>query len=111
MRAMGADRKLKLHQEFIGCLPERVLRPSILATHLAELARPICQDRGLAFIDKGRIVGMLGPVVAHAGKPAPAELIISGKVVSERTLSTAGLATAAPDEFRAADKGVVDRAL
>ena len=41
MRAVRADRELKLEQELVGALAFRVSRVAILSTDLAELARPV----------------------------------------------------------------------
>src|ERR1700680_410041 len=44
MRSMGAQRKHYLQEQFIGIDITRVAHKAVLATHLAELARPVSQD-------------------------------------------------------------------
>src|ERR1700757_3875839 len=44
MRSVGAQRKHYLQEQFIGIDIACVARKAVLATHLAELARPVGQD-------------------------------------------------------------------
>jgi hypothetical protein len=66
MRAVRADRKLELEQEFVGCIDFGVARTPILTANLAELTRPVRQAQGLARIERGRI-GTIRAVVSLAG--------------------------------------------
>src|SRR5207302_466881 len=53
---------------------------------------------------------MIRSIVAATNKPAACELIISGDVISEGPLQTIRLLTAAPNQFRSADKGSINGA-
>src|SRR5437588_4916079 len=111
MRAVRANRKLELEQELVCDRTIAVHRTAILASDLAELARPIRQNERLAAVEHGSVRCSIGSIVARSGKPSPRELIIARDVVPHCFLQTAELAAAAPNHFRPRDEGMVDRAL
>src|ERR1700720_2334979 len=87
-----------------------VIRKTILSSNLAELARPVCQDRRTAFICKVGLARPIRPVIASAHKPSPVKLVLSRRVHTEGTLLKRRLLAPAPYEFAASDKRVVDSA-
>src|SRR4051794_36940706 len=72
--AVRPDREQELEQELVGIDALGVARMPVLAAHLAELARPVCQQERPALVTQGGILGAVGPVVAAAGEPAAREL-------------------------------------
>ena len=98
MRAVRADRKLELEQEFVGCVDFGVARTPILTANLAELTRPVRQAQGLARIERGRI-GTILAVVSHAGKPSARELVIARDIETGAVLLTSRLLPATPHNF------------
>ena len=62
MRAVRADGELKLKQQLVGGDALGVLRTAELTAHLAELARSIRQDQGLATVGGRTVLGSLGSV-------------------------------------------------
>src|ERR1051326_2410965 len=111
MRAVGANRKLELHQEFMRGWPVGVFRPAILCANLAEFARPVRQNCRLSGVVQRRVGGAIRPVVAGAGEPSPRELIIRRSVVAFAFLPAIELIALAPDELASSDERVIDRAL
>src|SRR2546423_12933975 len=111
MRSVSADRKLELEQELIRRGSDRVVGAPILAAHLAELARPVCENRRAARIAQQRVVGAIGSVEADARKPSPRELVIRRDVEARGVLQPVQLLATAPDDFGARDERVVDRTL
>src|SRR6187397_2317015 len=111
MRTVCTDGKLELEEKLVRRIPGGVLRPAVLAAHLAELARPIRQHERSPRVVKRLIVGVSRPVVAGTGVPAARELVVTGHEEAERILLRAGLLATAPDQLRAADEGSIDGSL
>src|SRR5262249_44850204 len=109
--AMRSNRKLKLKQKFVGKGRVCVSGAPILGTHLTEFAWPVGQNRRLPFVDERGILSTSGAVVTETGKPSPSKLVITRDVVAARMLHPGRLRAAAPNEFRAAYKGAVNRPL
>src|SRR5689334_6604445 len=119
MRSMRTHRKLELKKKFIGGESFAVARAPELAAYLAELGGPVSEEQRAARVVQGRIGDSLRPVEAGADKPAPRELVIPGKIVSERFLHRAHANLgreirtyrgARPDELAAGQERVIDRA-
>src|SRR6187455_2635544 len=111
MRPVGTDGILELEEKLVRWIPGGVLRPPVLAAHLAELARPVRQNERSPRVVKRLIVRVSRPVVAGTGVPAARELVVTGHEIAERILLCAGLLATAPDQLRAADEGLIDGSL
>src|SRR6516225_9990500 len=107
MRAVSADGKLDLEQEFIRLRSDRPVRVSILAAHLTELARPIRQDGRPPAIAQLCVRWTVRPVEADAGEPPPRHLIFGRHVETAAALDTIRLLAAAPDHLGTADERVI----
>src|SRR6185436_11667141 len=110
MGAVGADREKELEQELVLCVvhvAER--RAAVLPADQAELARPVAQDERAAVVTDVRVVGALGVVVAHAGGPAPPELVLDVAIAAERGLRGGLGLAAAPRDLAAREQVRVDR--
>src|SRR5262245_66518481 len=103
MGAMGADREKELEQELVGGRQVALVRATVLAADLAELAGPPGEQQGGALVLEARILRALGPVVARAGEPAARELVLRRAEPAEGVCGRRlGLALAsAPDELGA----------
>src|SRR5690242_19550217 len=108
MRAVRTDRKLELKQELIRRRAVAVVRPAVLSTHLAELARPIRQDSRSACVDNRRILRAVRAVVPSAEEPPARKLVIPRHVVPHALLFAAELIAIAPDDFAASDELVIN---
>src|SRR5204863_6310718 len=73
--AMRADRELKLEQQLVRVLPDRIVGPAVLRADLAELARPVRDHERSAGVDERRVVGVTASVEARTREPAARELI------------------------------------
>src|SRR5262244_4005742 len=103
MRSMRTDGKLNLKQELIRQRSDRPVGVSVLAPHLAELARPVRQDRRPPAVAQLRVGRTIRSVEPDAGEPAPRELILRRRVEAAAVLHAVQLFAAAPDDFGAAD--------
>src|SRR5256885_1646193 len=104
MRPVCANRELELEQHFVGGRTVAVIRASILRAHLAELARPVRDHDGSSCIEDIGVVGAFGSIEAHAGEPAPRELIVARDESTDSVLTSAWLLTAAPYPLAASDE-------
>src|ERR1700693_2019755 len=87
-----------------------VIRKTILSSNLAELARPVCQDRRTAFICEVGLARPIRPIIASAQEPPAVKLVLSRGVHTEGTLLKRRLLALAPYEFAASDERVVNSA-
>src|SRR5258708_3551818 len=78
MRTVRTDGELELKQQLVGRGTQRVVGAAVLRAHLAELARPVGEDRRSARVDRRRVIRPGAAVVAGAGEPPPRELIVPG---------------------------------
>src|ERR1051325_454478 len=108
MRAVRTDRKLELEQQFVRARTVCIVRTPVLASHLAELARPVGQRGGCAFIDQRRVERTARPVIPNPGKPPSRELVVAGHVVPHCILASPKLLALAPYNLAAPDERVVD---
>src|SRR5919201_2978751 len=111
MRAVRADGKLELEQEFVCRWRERVARAPVLAAHLAELARPVRENQRAAGIEQRCVGRSIATIVARADEPAPRELVVAGYVHAGAALQAIVLIAAAPHPFGPPDERVIDRSL
>src|SRR4029453_3493217 len=111
MGAVGADREQELEQELVARLVDVAERRTpVLGTHHAELAGAIAEDERPARVADGSVVRALGVVVAHAGGPAPAELVLEVAVAADGSLRPDHFLPLAPRELAARQEVRVDRA-
>src|SRR4051812_2230728 len=110
MGAVRADGKLELEQQLVGRRPVRVIDVTVLAAHLAELARPVRQQRGCSAVEQIGIVRALRTVEPASREPAARELVIARDVVTHAALPTVELLAVAPDHFAPTNELVIDRA-
>src|SRR4029077_10294211 len=82
--AMRANREEELKQGLVGSHPFRVVGVPVLATNLAELARPVGQDQRRPLDNEARAVRAIRVVVSDAAKPASSKLIVTADVHPER---------------------------
>src|SRR6266498_3905925 len=108
MCSMRAQRKDELHEQFVAVAILGVVRETILATNLAELARPVRKRRRCAFVCQIRELASIRPVIASPGKPAAPELIITRGIEPKRLLLTRELLSLAPYELTASHERMVD---
>src|SRR5947207_12801474 len=66
----------------------RVACKSVLAPKLRELAGPICQHQGAAFVGQGGIGGAVGIIKASTKEPAAGELVIRRSIEAECALES-----------------------
>src|ERR1051326_3299955 len=135
MRSVSAHRKLELDEQFVGGETVAVAGTAELSADLAELARPVGEQKrapsildergkrpvagGHSVRDRGLTGAALGAVETAAEEPAACELIIGGGIVAEgadlsdgsrRCEGREGDGRARPDELGAGGEGVVDGA-
>src|SRR5262245_7859742 len=111
MRAVRADGKLELKQEFIRRRPERVIGPPVLPAHLAELARPVRHDERSARVFRVRLRRAAGAIEPRAREPSPRELIVARHVEAVRGRTADRLFPAAAYPLTSTDERAVDRSL
>src|SRR5579884_2817257 len=87
-----------------------VVRETILAANLAELAGPIGQGGGEAFVGQIGEAAAIRIVKAAAAEPPPAKLIITRRVEAEGTLFGGKLMALAPYELASSDERVINGA-
>src|SRR5580765_442634 len=102
MRAVCADCELELKQELVRRFPLRVFGTSQLPSNLTELARPVGHHQRAAEIVNRRVGGTLGSIEAHAGEPAPTELVVARHVEAGAVLQPSRLIAPADHELRSA---------
>src|SRR6266849_1484212 len=81
----------------------------VLSAYLAELAWPISQHCGEAFVDEVRIRGFAGTIITSANEPSPPQLVVARSVEAKRTLFEGKLLSLAPDQFCPSHEGVINR--
>src|SRR3977135_2616089 len=82
----------------------------ILSADLAELARPVGQDRGKTFVNQIRVLSFTRAIVAAANEPPPGQLIVTRSIEAKSALFRWKLLSLTPDPLSSSHKGVVDRA-
>ncbi len=107
---MRAENKQKLKEQFIRVAISGVPGEAILTTDLAKLAGPVGQHGGSSAVCEGGIRSAAGTVVAATNRPPPVQAVVRSRVKTERPLDGGRLLAFAPDEFRAREKIVVNRA-
>src|SRR5215210_6777490 len=111
MRAMRANGKQELEENFVGLDPLGIVDAAVLPADLAEFTRPERHQGGGSLVFQGGVDCALAPVVASAREPAAAELIVTGHVHAERGVDAGLLLAAAPEQLGPAEKPTVERPL
>src|SRR3954453_12067884 len=86
VRAVRADGKLELEQQFVGCRPDGVVGAPVLAANLGGLALPEPQGGLTPRVAERRIVCPIGSVETDAREPAARELVITRHVIAHAAL-------------------------
>src|SRR5437868_2170762 len=71
MCAVGAQREHDLHQQLMSVDITCIVSETILATNLAELAWPVCQNSRASLIRKAGEFGTIGVIIAATDEPTP----------------------------------------
>src|SRR5437879_8315006 len=85
-----------------------VVRETILAPKLAELARPVRQGRGGALVGQTVEAAAIGIIEPATSKPATPELVVCRGIEPESALLHRKLLALAPNELASSDKRMVD---
>src|SRR5262249_45718007 len=88
VRSVGPDAELKLKEKLIGAADALIVTVPVLGPDLAELARPVRDQRRLLVIRRGRPEDAVGAVDADATEPAPGELVFTRSVEPEGLAQT-----------------------
>src|SRR5262245_47924963 len=111
MGAVGADREKELEQELVlSVVRVAERRAAVLPADQAELARPVAEQERATRVADSRVVGALRVVVAQAGRPAPAELVLDVAVAAGRRLRGYCVLAAAPCDLTTSEQVCIDRA-
>src|SRR4051812_429892 len=110
MRALRADREKEMEEEFVGDRPVGIIRPAILSANLAELARPVRDEKRAGLVLERCVECSPRIVVAQAREPPLTELIVTTHVRAERVGIPEWLTAAAPEELCPTNHAAVDRA-
>src|SRR5215471_3513474 len=111
VRTMRPNGKLELKEKFVGSGSDAVIGSPVLTSNLTEFTWKVGQDQRLPTVCHRCRIGTAGTIVPASQVPATSQLIIGRNEKSFRILRAVWLIAAAPDKFRAADKGVVHRSL
>src|SRR5262249_23396738 len=71
MRAMRSEREDQLHEQLTGIDVIGIVREAVLSAQLAELAWPIGEYNGAAFIGERSIPAAVGMIKSATQEPAP----------------------------------------
>src|SRR5437868_15193425 len=106
---MRADGKVELEQQLVGCGAFVVVRASVLPANLAELARPVGQEKRAAAIGLRRVERPARLIVSGTQIPPPRELVLAEPVVAESLLlERRRQVLAGPHQLRARLEPLVD---
>src|SRR6266567_6713307 len=110
MRSVGAQRKHHLQQQLISIDITRIARKAVLATYLAEFARPVGEHCGCSRVGEVGELAATGAIEASTHKPAATQLIISRCVETESALFGRKLLPLTPYKLTSPNKGMVNGA-
>src|SRR5205823_1398187 len=120
LRPVRAHHEYKLEKELIGIgvasigsVPQ--MSVAILATDLAELARPVGQDTGKTTIRQARVRGAAAAIEASADRPAAVRAVLRRRVHAESVLRLENvhrgkLVPGAPEKFGTEQERMIDSA-
>src|SRR5688572_10261864 len=107
---MSSDREQELEQHFVRGDPLGEVDATVLTAQLAELARPVGQEKRRPPVLERRIERAFRPVVACACEPPACELVVAARIHAEGRRGALLLLTPAPYELRATHEPPVNRA-